>query len=179
MNILDKRVLIFDLDGTLIQTESGKTFPENVSDMKLRREVINRIKPLAERLQNSDHILCVGIISNQGGISLGHVDNIRFIDKMNYVKSCLRDIVGADIELHTYFCSSNDKEDEYRKPNIGYFKTFCEDLDFLGYHYKNDKMIMIGDASGKPGDFSDSDRMFAKNCGVEYLDVEDFVKLDL
>ena len=43
MDIKDKRVIIFDLDGTLIETESGKTFPENVSDMKLRREVINKI----------------------------------------------------------------------------------------------------------------------------------------
>ena len=178
MDIKDKRVIIFDLDGTLIETESGKTFPENVSDMKLRREVINKIKPLAERLQNSEHILCVGIISNQGGISLGYVDNMRFIDKMNYVKSSIRDIVGADLELHSYFCSS-DKDEEYRKPNTGYFKILCEDLEYLGYHYEKEKMVMIGDASGKPGDFSESDKMFAKNCGVDYIDVEDFIKIEI
>lgn len=178
MDIKDKRVLIFDLDGTLIQTESGKTFPENVSDMKFRRDVINKIKPLAERLQNSDYHLCVGIISNQGGISLGYVNNIRFMDKMNYIKSSIQDIVGADIELHSYFCAAN-QECEDRKPNTGLFKELCNDLNFLGYHYDNDKMIMIGDASGKEGDSSDSDRQFAVNCGVDYLDVEDFVKLEI
>lgn len=30
-------------------------------------------------------------------------------------------------------------------------------------------------ASGKPGDFSDSDRKCAENFGIDYLDVEDFV----
>lgn len=37
--------------------------------------------------------------------------------------------------------------------------------------------LMIGDASGKPGQFSDSDRKTAKNAGMDYLDVADFVAL--
>lgn len=45
------------------------------------------------------------------------------------------------------------------------------------YFGENDKsqMIMIGDASGKPGDFSDSDKKCAENFGIDYLDVEDFI----
>lgn len=35
---------------------------------------------------------------------------------------------------------------------------------------------MIGDASGKEGQFSDSDKRCAENFGVDYLDVNDFVK---
>ena len=35
---------------------------------------------------------------------------------------------------------------------------------------------MIGDASGKEGQFSDSDKKTAENFGIDYLDVEDFVK---
>ena len=35
---------------------------------------------------------------------------------------------------------------------------------------------MIGDASGKEGQFSDSDKKTAENFGIDYMDVEDFVK---
>jgi hypothetical protein len=33
---------------------------------------------------------------------------------------------------------------------------------------------MIGDASGKEGQFSDSDKKTAENFGIDYLDIEDF-----
>lgn len=35
----------------------------------------------------------------------------------------------------------------------------------------------VGDASGKEGQFSDIDKKTAENFGIDYLDVEDFVKL--
>lgn len=44
----------------------------------------------------------------------------------------------------------------------------------FGEHSKS-QMIMIGDASGKPGDFSDSDKKCADNFGIDYLDIEDFL----
>lgn len=38
-----------------------------------------------------------------------------------------------------------------------------------------DTILMIGDASGKEGQFSDSDKKTAENFGCEYMDVNDFV----
>lgn len=38
-----------------------------------------------------------------------------------------------------------------------------------------DTIMMIGDASGKEGQFSDSDKKTAGNFGCEYMDVDDFV----
>ena len=38
-----------------------------------------------------------------------------------------------------------------------------------------DTIMMIGDASGKEGQFSDSDKKTAENFGCEYMDVDDFV----
>lgn len=38
-----------------------------------------------------------------------------------------------------------------------------------------DTIMMIGDASGKEGQFSDSDKKTAENFGYEYMDVDDFV----
>lgn len=42
-----------------------------------------------------------------------------------------------------------------------------------------DGTLMVGDASGKPGDWSDSDRRTAETCGMDYMDVEDFIVLDI
>ena len=38
------------------------------------------------------------------------------------------------------------------------------------------KSLMIGDASGKEGQFSDSDKKTAENFGIDYMDVNDFIK---
>lgn len=48
MNILvDKNVLFIDLDGTLIKTASGNTFPKDCTDFIIRKEVLDKI---SERL---------------------------------------------------------------------------------------------------------------------------------
>lgn len=49
---------------------------------------------------------------------------------------------------------------------------------FVGddFDYIKSKSLMIGDASGKEGQFSDSDKKCAENFGIDYLDVNDFVK---
>jgi hypothetical protein len=39
-----------------------------------------------------------------------------------------------------------------------------------------ESILMIGDASGKPGDFSDSDRMTAENAKIPYLDITEFLE---
>lgn len=38
---------------------------------------------------------------------------------------------------------------------------------------------MVGDASGLPGQFSDSDKVCAENAGIDYMDVITFVGKDL
>ena len=41
--------------------------------------------------------------------------------------------------------------------------------------YDKSQALMIGDASGKPGDFSNSDLQTALNFGIDYIDVEEFI----
>lgn len=60
------KLLITDLDGTLIEALSGDTFPKGIWDMKIKLYVFEAIKNYAP-----DDIL---IISNQGGIEKGFVD---------------------------------------------------------------------------------------------------------
>ena len=49
--------------------------------------------------------------------------------------------------------------------------------DYVGHYFDFNKqvMLMIGDASGKKWQFSDSDKKTAENFGIDYMDVEDFI----
>lgn len=47
-----------------------------------------------------------------------------------------------------------------------------DDLDYI-----KSVSLMIGDASGKEGQFSDSDKKTAENFGIDYVDVDDFVNV--
>lgn len=65
-----------------------------------------------------------------------------------------------------------DKNNTYRKPNTGM-------LEQLYNQYRvesTNECIMIGDASGKPGDFSDSDKRCASRFFIDYIDVRDFLE---
>ena len=47
MNLNEKKILFADLDGTLIQTASGKTFAEDVTDFRIRKDVLDKIKAMS------------------------------------------------------------------------------------------------------------------------------------
>lgn len=164
------KVLFCDLDGTLIDTVSGETFPKGVWDMKLKWEVLEAIKNLSPEY--------VFIVSNQGGIEKGFVNERNFQFKSEYIRRSICEFLGIDLSHCDYqYCPDNDVN-SYRKPNIGMLTRLCEQ-----YIQKknpvpnicNDDCLMIGDASGKEGQFSDSDKKTAENFGIDYMDVDDFL----
>ncbi len=159
---MKKKLLFADLDGMLIETASGKTFPEGTWDMRLRLDVADAVKKY-----EPDQVV---VVSNQGGIELGYVGSNAFTAKIRYVCSALTDYTGVPFLFD--YCTSNDKEDRRRKPNPGMLEDY-----FSAYHENRDDfdILMIGDASGKPGQFSDSDLRTAENFGCDYMDVDDFV----
>ena len=167
-----KEVLFIDLDGTLIKTISGKTFPEDISDFRVQLPVLDKI---IEKMPNLNIFF---IVSNQGGLK-------TFTDKrlFNYKIWAIEDICHGYLinKLNNFsysddlYCCSMDKNNTYRKPNTGMLEQL-----YYQYQYKldsKDECIMIGDASGKPGDFSDSDKKCAENFGIDYIDVRDFLEL--
>lgn len=164
-NFFNQKVLICDLDGTLIETKSGKTFPENECDWKFKDGIqcaISRYNPMY-----------IFIISNQGGIEKGYVDESKFIDKMQTIVAQIR-TWGNYIVAYNY-CKSNDPKHPYRKPNDGMIHDFKHNYAD-GYDFHNRYALMIGDASGKDDQFSDSDLQCAINAGIRYCDVDDFIK---
>lgn len=157
------KILFADLDGTLIKTKSGETFPKGIWDMELRFDVIDTIKKL-----NPEYVF---IVSNQGGIEKGFVNEFNFCVKLSFIVHSIEEYCDTTVDY--YYCSSNNKDDENRKPNYGMLKDALTEHDI---NYDKSEMLMIGDASGKPGQFSDSDKKTAENFGIDYLDIEDFCK---
>lgn len=66
-----KKVLFIDLDGTLIKTISGKTFPEDITDFRIQLPVLDKIK---KKMPNLNWFF---VVTNQGGIG-------RFISKEDF-----------------------------------------------------------------------------------------------
>ena len=160
-------ILFCDLDGTLIETISGEVFPKGVWDMEFRFDVLDAIKKL-----NPQYIL---IVSNQGGIESGFVDEDNFGAKSGYVTAAISEY--CDCECYAMYCLTNDKSNSYRKPNTGMLETLLEKYVGDDFDCIKQKSLMIGDASGKEGQFSDTDKKTAENFGIDYLDVEDFVNM--
>ena len=163
------KILFADLDGTLINTISGKPFPEGIWDMHLHFGTLAKIKELKPSF--------LFIVSNQGGIEKGFVNEHHFCAKLGFIVHSIEEY--CDISVDYYYCSSNDVGDFDRKPNFGMLQKALSDY-LLDEHnnliYDKSEMLMIGDASGKSSQFSDSDKKTAKNFGIDYLDVEDFCK---
>ena len=169
------KYLFCDFDGTLVDTLSGKTFPEGVWDMKVKFDVLDKIKEL-----NPEYVF---IVSNQGGIESGFINENYFADKCQYVCDIIKEYCSIEKVWFTY-CTTNDKTAEDRKPNTGMLEWL---LGMYVSEYINDALseeelklesLMIGDASGKEGQFSDSDKKCAENFGIDYLDVNDFLNYD-
>ena len=159
------KILFSDLDGTLIKTKSGKTFPEDASDYEFKKEVIDAIVKLSPTY--------LFIVTNQGGIGK-FVQKSDFEHKLSDIVSYLEINTGVCI-VDAIYCDSEDKKNEMRKPNAGMLSKML-DSHSLNSFYEKDDMLMIGDASGLPGQFSDSDKKCAENFKIDYLDVSDFVK---
>ena len=160
-------ILFCDLDGTLIETISGEVFPKGIWDMKIRFDVLDAIKKL-----NPEYIL---IASNQGGIESGIVNEFNFRTKLDYIANAIWEYCNC--ECYGAYCSTNDKSNPWRKPNTKMLEALLDDYVGDVIDYIKSKCLMIGDASGKEGQFSDSDKKTAENFGIDYMDVEDFVNM--
>ena len=163
------KIIFADLDDTLIETISGDTFPKGVWDMKIKFNVLDKIKEI-----KPDYIL---VVSNQGGIEKGFINELRFAYKINYIAICIREYCDCGCVIE--YCKYNDDNHNYRKPNIGLLNEMTETYIGDDFDYIKSVSLMIGDASGKEGQWSDTDKKTAENFGIDYIDVEDFVNSDI
>ena len=162
------KYVFIDFDDTIVRTLTGNTFPKGVWDMQIQFRLLNAISKVQPEY--------IFIVSNQGGIPT-YVTEEQIQIKMTYVCSAIESYLGNDVKCHYTYCASIDKNDNNRKPNTGMLDTMCSVFKISQGADNKKNMCMIGDASGKRCQFSDSDRKCAEKFGVDYYDVEDFIRM--
>jgi DNA 3'-phosphatase len=171
-----KNIIFFDLDGTLISTKSGKTFPKDEKDWMLNYPLLPVLSKIY-KLHVTDETVQV-IVSNQGGIDLNIINEDLWLKKVKDVVQELHDVTSNTIQpvveiQEIHYCTSASKLHYKRKPNCG--MAYRTALDNKVGNLKTS--VMIGDASGKPYQHSNSDLEFARNAGIGfYYDVEDLIE---
>lgn len=146
-----KKLIMFDMDKTLIKPSSGAKFPKHGSDWKWCFEPV--LKKLTSLVVDPD--TRVVVISNQGWRS-GR--EMRLARARSIVESWVSTLPDARIEV--FLLTGKDR---YRKPFPGV-------LDLLNINKNSEtQMIYVGDAAGRPSDHSDSDIKFAYNAQI-YLE---------
>jgi len=147
------KALFLDLDGTIIKTKSGETFSKDINDW----EFISGVLPSIKRFSDQGYVIC--IVSNQGGIELGHVTEEFITTKLNTIRSEIEQYIGQAINVG--YCPVMEHYD--RKPNPGMAYYFARAL-YLDLR----QSIMVGDM--------ESDHAFQVNAGIgAYLNINQFV----
>lgn len=161
------KVLFCDMDGTLIETVSGETFPKGIWDMKFKFDILDAIKNLNPEV--------IFIVTNQGGGEKGLVSQLSIYVKSKYVNDSIMDYRGIDMRFSC--CESNDRSNPMRKPNTRMLEKLFDNYKSWNAGLSEKDCLMIGDASGLEGQFSDSDKKTAENFGIDYMDVSEFVNV--
>jgi len=135
-----KKIAAFDYDWTLVKPASGGTFPKNLEDWTwLNNAVISTIKKLYESK------FSIVLFTNQ--TKKWKCDQIK--------------IALATIGVPILIAIGMEKEDQ--KPSRSLFEAA------ISWKWDIKKSFFIGDALGRPGDWSDSDRIFAERAGFEII----------
>lgn len=141
-----KKISMFDYDGTLVRPKEARQFPKDVADWEWTRNSV------PETLQKTYKQGFMIIICTQQS-KPWKLDQIR--------------AVLEPLQIPMYVSVATEKVDY--KPSKAIFdaivpatKTWLPEASF-----------MVGDALGRPGDWSDCDRKFAEALGVSYKSPED------
>ena len=147
----NNKAVIFDYDGTLRETISGKKFPTSPDDIKILPGRTEKLKKLVDT-----GYLLLGL-SNQSGIAKGDLSYDTAKECFEYTNQLL----GFDIDVQ--FCSHSVPPIicYCRKPSPGYGVHFIQK-----YKLNPNLVTVVGDMT--------SDKTFAKRCGFRYVDQKDF-----
>jgi len=176
------RVAGFDLDDTIIHKPFGKK-----NEGKWKIIDLNIGQKIADLVKNKYIIV---IFTNQSGMSGKNFDKPQWRKAINdLAKIMFGEVSNQKYYFAVYVAKGHDL---YRKPNLGLWELMKSDLKS---EFKLDtlriskKSFFCGDAAGRiyaspfkkklhpssnKGDFSDSDRKFALNIGIDFLTPEEF-----
>jgi bifunctional polynucleotide phosphatase/kinase len=173
------RIAAFDMDGTIIQTNSGNTYPKNINDWRFWKNG-QRVKAKLQELHNNHYH--VVIMSNQSGVKTTVQEKQIKVDK-----------ILNQLSLPVSYLAATGQNGTFRKPCTGMWdmfafiiKKYYQNLDkSIDVVIDTENSIYVGDAAGRiygdpqkrkkndpKNDFSDSDFLFALNIGCQFLTPE-------
>jgi len=137
-------IAAFDLDWTLVYSEKHlyPNDPDDISILPYRFNILEKLIKIGYTLV---------IFSNQYAKSVKEKEK-KILRLINFLKK-------IKLPIFTYISTEKDVN---RKPEIGMWKIFRQRLT-----QNIDKLLFIGDAIGRPQDFSDSDKIFGERIGAE------------
>lgn len=148
-------VAAFDIDWTLTYAEK-KLFPKDPDDIHL---LPNRQEKLVELFGAG---YTIALFTNQ------KVKGAR--QKSERVERITTLIKKLSVPVYAFIATGDD---EYRKPKIGMWEKLKQFIPGIQYAF------YVGDALGRPQDFSDSDKQFAVNVGIDYYSPDKFFDHDV
>nr|KAG5696591.1 hypothetical protein BaRGS_034052 [Batillaria attramentaria] len=162
-----EKIAGFDIDGTIITTQSGRVFPKDMTDWRvLYPEVFGKLKHLAAAGYK------IVFFTNQLGVGRGKVRIEDLQDKFEKV------VAKLQIPVQILISTSGGS---FRKPAIGMWRILVKQKND-GVPVSVADSFYVGDAAGrsdnwapkKKKDFSCSDRLFALNIGLKFHTPEEF-----
>jgi D-glycero-D-manno-heptose 1,7-bisphosphate phosphatase len=150
------RLVIFDLDGTLVRPASGKEFPESALDWEVLPGRVARLRWL-QRLG-----VPYGLASNQGGVAFGHMEPAAAAERVHrvarvlevaHVQMCFHHPAGT-VDRWRMSCF-------FRKPSTG---MLLANLHAAGC--APDEALMVGDR--------EEDRLAAASMGLAFASADVF-----
>lgn len=148
------KIAAFDLDGTLITTQSKRRFPKDKDDWKLLNEKV------ALKLRHLDtEGYTIVVFTNQKNLE-------KRMSAADFKEKCcnIQEAIGVPMLFYVSL------EDGYmRKPFPGMFEVHKNQHPVILY-----ESFYVGDAWSKKHCFSNSDVCFAQNCHITFYKTRDF-----
>ena len=142
--IHSSKIASYDLDGTLIETASGRKFATSASDWKLKAKVTGKLQSMHREGYK------IVIISNQLGISKGKPPVGEYKQKVESIAQALK------LPLLLLAATSKDK---YRKPGVGMWDHLTG-LKNGGVTVDLKKSFYVGDAAGREANWRPGKYMY-------------------
>ena len=164
------KLLALDLDYTFIKPKSGAVFSKNADDWMLMYPDDSSISKIVKYMHNGFSVI---FMTNQKGLTTA-IKLEEFKHKwLNVIEHLNTTYPQIDTTQWTLLASLNT--DIYRKPAPGMWDFAINELELnKGREINKTESLYVGDAAGRPKDFSAADIMFSLNIGVKFMVPEIF-----
>ncbi|XP_046472351.1 uncharacterized protein F21D5.5 isoform X1 [Neodiprion pinetum] len=160
------KIAAYDMDGTLIKTQSGHVFPKDHNDWQL---IFSEVPGKLKKLHKEGYKIV--IFTNQGSLSLGKWKPSDFKVKIERI------IQKIGVPIQVFIATGKSI---YRKPLTGMWDSLVNHKN-EGVTVDKDSSFFVGDAAGrkkdwgpkKKKDHSSADRLLALNLGLKFQTPEE------